>query len=284
MRAERLIYFENPQGLLAAVKSGVLETEVVLDLGCGIVPSNFFRPKLHILVEPWEEYANVLAFRYQGDKSVLILKAGALEAIAQFQSNSVDSIFLLDVIEHLEKADGMRLLNEMERVARQQIVVFTPLGFMPQHLDLNEKDAWGLAGGEMQLHRSGWLPSDFAGDWTFYVCERYHTVDFRGAPLEREYGAFYAVRTFHDKAGIERPAAFSDIRRPLPSEEALERLGVEHESAKSELANAREQLRRVEAEFEASRREHAQLRGELERIRGSVAYRLLRRVKALLRG
>jgi hypothetical protein len=40
----------------AAIDDLVRITGVVFDIGCGIVPMNDFRPKLSILVEPWDEY------------------------------------------------------------------------------------------------------------------------------------------------------------------------------------------------------------------------------------
>lgn len=81
----------------------VVETDVVLDIGCGIKPMNYYRPRLHIMVEPWSEYSDILAQRNLGDKSVMILKLGALEALRALRGQFVDSVFLLDVIEHLEK-------------------------------------------------------------------------------------------------------------------------------------------------------------------------------------
>lgn len=215
-------YFDSADELTRAIESKVTKTDTVLDVGCGIAPINYFRPALHIMIEPWQEYADILSYRHQGDKSVLIVKAGALEVLKQLQNNSVDSIFLIDVIEHLEKEDGEKVIIEMERVARQQIVLFTPLGFMPQHIEHGEKDGWGLDGIEMQEHKSGWLPSDFQKEWDFYICENYHHKDYNGKPLDQIYGAFYAVRNFEYDSSVEKPESFSEIRRPLPSEIELE--------------------------------------------------------------
>ena len=54
------VYFDSPAELLSAVEKAVKETEVVLDIGCGIVPMNYFRPKLHLMVEPWQEYLSLI--------------------------------------------------------------------------------------------------------------------------------------------------------------------------------------------------------------------------------
>jgi len=223
MEIKKVNYYSDVQSLLDVIDTAVTETDTVLDIGCGIVPMSYFRPKLHIMVEPWDEYSNVLNHRHANDKSVIILKMGAIGALAAFHDNSVDSIFLLDVIEHLEKEDGMKIIAEIERVARHQAVIFTPFGFMPQHMDSDETDAWGLSGGKWQEHKSGWIPEDFGAGWEFHVCECYHDKDFRGQLLEKPYGAFFAIRNFQLSAFLPS-FTIPEIRRPLPSEIALQKV------------------------------------------------------------
>ena len=53
----------------------------------------------------------------------------------------------LDVIEHLEKTDGLRLLDQMETIARKKVIIFTPNGFLEQK---------PFDGNEWQRHVSGW--------------------------------------------------------------------------------------------------------------------------------
>ncbi|WP_072378397.1 methyltransferase domain-containing protein [Hyphomicrobium sp. NDB2Meth4] len=239
-------FYDDVQSFLDAADLAVEATDVALDLGCGVVPMNYFRPKLHILVEPWDEYSNILRQRHGDDKSVLIIKLGALEALAALHDNSVDSIFLLDVIEHLEKDVGLKVIAEIERVASRQAVVFTPLGFMPQHMESGEPDAWGLSGGVMQEHKSGWLPDDFAAGWEFHICETYHSKNFRGEPLEKAYGAFFAIRNFEQSQFVPS-STISDIRRPLPSEIALQKLQVSMSELKEQNQRLKDQLSEVDA-------------------------------------
>ncbi len=84
--------------------------------------------------------------------------ATALEALTELEEN-VDSIVMLDVIEHMEKTVGKTVLKLAEEKAKSQVVIYTPFGFKPQ-----EGDAWGLNGHEWQRHRSGWTPDEFP-DW-----------------------------------------------------------------------------------------------------------------------
>jgi 2-polyprenyl-3-methyl-5-hydroxy-6-metoxy-1,4-benzoquinol methylase len=62
-----------------------------------------------------------------------------------------DLIIMGDVIEHIEKPKAYKLLNELFKHT-ENILVSTPLGFMPQ-------GAW--AGNENERHVSGWELSDF---------------------------------------------------------------------------------------------------------------------------
>ena len=67
--------------------------------------------------------------------------------LGSFDSCSFDCVTALDVIEHIKKAEGLRLLEDMERIAKKRIVVFTPNGFLPQSVHNNNP---------LQIHKSGW--------------------------------------------------------------------------------------------------------------------------------
>ncbi len=292
MEVPNKLYYNDVQSFLDAIDSTVAETDVVLDLGCGIVPMNYFRPKLHIMVEPWDEYSNVLRQRHADDKSVLIIKLGALEALSALHDNSVDSVFLLDVIEHLDKSVGFEVISEIERVAARQAIVFTPLGFMPQHMEAGEPDAWGLSGGEMQEHKSGWLPEDFDPAWEFHICETYHSKNFRGELLKTPYGAFFAVRNFEQVNHVPS-STISDIRRPLPSEVALQKLQISMselveknrilEDQRSEFDRVRSEIASAWAEIEAAKDEMETDKAEVDAIRRTFLFRMLRKITNIVR-
>lgn len=67
-----------------------------------------------------------------------------------FQDRRFDACVALDLVEHLVKADGIKLIRDMERLARKRILVFTPNGFLPQ---ISPE-------GELQEHLSGWVPAE----------------------------------------------------------------------------------------------------------------------------
>lgn len=70
---------------------------------------------------------------------------------SRFEPRSFDCVVALDVIEHFEKEDGLRLLDAMERIARKKVVLFTPNGFVAQPPTPDNPH---------QLHRSGWTASE----------------------------------------------------------------------------------------------------------------------------
>lgn len=76
--------------------------------------------------------------------------AGATELDKHFAANQFDCCIALDLIEHLTKKDGIKLIREMERIASKKILLFTPNGFLPQQ---SHK-------GDLQEHLSGWTADE----------------------------------------------------------------------------------------------------------------------------
>lgn len=68
-----------------------------------------------------------------------------------FSAGQFDACIALDVIEHLTKADGLKMIADMERIARKRVIFFTPSGFLSQ--GNTEK-------GDLQAHLSGWEPEE----------------------------------------------------------------------------------------------------------------------------
>jgi hypothetical protein len=191
-----LNWFDKDE-LFPKVIEQLQKVDIVLDIGCGIRPQNYICPLVHICCEPFEEYSEILIDKanQQTDRRFIILKAGWEETVKLFAPKSVDTIFLLDVIEHLDKEKGEELLRLTESIARKQVVIFTPLGYVPQeHPD--GIDAWGLNGGAWQEHKSGWMPNDFNDSWDIYACKEFHFIDHNGNPFDAPYGAFWAIKTF----------------------------------------------------------------------------------------
>ena len=194
----RKIKWVKREELFNEARKRFVDAEIVLDVGCGIRPQNFVKPKVQICFEPFRQYVNFLQEKVkdESDRIYVIFQGNWDDAVKKLAPKSVDTVMLIDVIEHLRKADGRRLLKATEKITRRQIIIFTPLGFVPQeHPD--GKDAWGLGGGIWQQHLSGWDPKkDFGEDWEIVGCKQFHFKNNRGEILDKPWGAFFAIKTF----------------------------------------------------------------------------------------
>jgi SAM-dependent methyltransferase len=60
-----------------------------------------------------------------------------------FREKSFDVVILLQLVEHLTKEEGLKLIDEAEKTARKQVIIGTPVGFL-----------------ELDFHSSGWQPDE----------------------------------------------------------------------------------------------------------------------------
>lgn len=166
------------------IAAGLMAPSVTCaDIGPGLCPQRMLDCPVHVLIEPWRPYADQLVTTYP-DK--LVINTFATPYLGSMLDNSIDTIFLLDVIEHIEKEEGKALLKDALRVARVQVVVYTPLGFMPHEVHDTPSDWGDITHGSTQKHLSGWTPQEFPGA-THVICEDYHTSSYG------TFGAFYSI-------------------------------------------------------------------------------------------
>lgn len=64
-----------------------------------------------------------------------------------FREKVFDYVLAIEVIEHLPKGDGERMLTELERVCKRKIMLTTPNGYLEQH---------PCVAPESEIHKSGW--------------------------------------------------------------------------------------------------------------------------------
>jgi len=191
-----IIWTEREEFLQEGIER-IAEVDVLLDIGCGILPhDDYISPKVYICCEPYQEYVEILEEKINKNTNTIfvVLNYDWEAVVNHFADESVDTIFLLDVIEHLDKETGKQLLARTERIARKQIVIFTPLGFVENETMQDGKDAWGLNGAEWQTHRSGWVPEEFDGTWDIVACKNFHSYNNVGQKLEEPFGAFWAIK------------------------------------------------------------------------------------------
>ena len=102
------------------LRAGLQLARTVLDVGPGIRPQTLLSPDVHICVEPYEPYVARLRNELADDSRFLFLNAGWDRVLPIFADQSIDSVVALDVIEHLERRDGQRLVAEALRIARSK--------------------------------------------------------------------------------------------------------------------------------------------------------------------
>jgi SAM-dependent methyltransferase len=120
----------------------------LLDLGCGTrSPIWSFERRLTRSIGVDLDFSSLVASRRHAIHDGYVC---ADIRDLEFLGGSFDCAIALDVIEHLTKQDGSRVLAALERLSGK-VIVFTPSGFLPQ----------GAVGGkEEQRHLSGWSAAE----------------------------------------------------------------------------------------------------------------------------
>src|SRR5574341_346608 len=175
--------------LMEEARRHILPMRSVLDVGAGIRPQTYFTPEVHVCIEPNPAYYQYLMEHFREPRYV-IFKTCWDKVLPVMAHRSVDSVMALDFIEHLDmdKDDGRWFIEEAQRIARRQVVIFTPLGFLPQDYPEGSLDGNGLSAGPWQTHRSGWRPEDFGADWELVGCQDWRRTDGNDRPLAEPSG------------------------------------------------------------------------------------------------
>lgn len=123
------------------------DCKTLLDIGCGkCSPIYRFSTKIDYTVgvdvfEPAIEESKKLKIHNE----YKTIECKGIDSA--FQKDSFDCVCALDLIEHLSKEDGLKLIDSMERIARKKVIIFTPNGFLFQGIHDNNP---------YQQHLSGW--------------------------------------------------------------------------------------------------------------------------------
>lgn len=123
----------------------------VLDVGCGAC-SPLAKIKKHFYSEGLDVYRPSIE-KSRKAKIHDEYKVADVRKVAKFyKPKSFDAVVALDLIEHLQKKSGLKLLKSMEKIARKKVILLTPNGFTRQD---------PLEGNPYQIHQSGWTTGEF---------------------------------------------------------------------------------------------------------------------------
>ncbi len=124
----------------------------VLDVGCGLsMKSQYLDAQVYVGVDIHRPYLEAARKQSAKGSELVLLNLDALDLCKVFLPQSFDVVMCFDVLEHLRKADALKLLTMCEILARKAVCIETPLGFVPQNIDI-----LGLGGDRWQTHRSAW--------------------------------------------------------------------------------------------------------------------------------
>lgn len=130
------------------LRSELRGCQTILDVGCGNCSPIRFLHANHLV--GLDGYKPALQ-EAQGNRTHDEYFLGDVKRLSEvFPERRFDACVALDVIEHLPKEEGWRMLEAMEQVANRRVVIFTPNGFVPQ----KSKD------GDLQEHLSGWTADE----------------------------------------------------------------------------------------------------------------------------
>ena len=132
----------------------------VVSLGCGIgiTESNFkcasidgvdiFDYRLNHFLKNWDAV--------KGNFTI-----GDIRKIDEIvKEKSYDVVLCLDIIEHLEKEEGEKLIKDAESIARKAIVFYTPIKWDTNEKAVKDNKLWSY-GNNYNLHKSLWTVREF---------------------------------------------------------------------------------------------------------------------------
>jgi SAM-dependent methyltransferase len=128
-----------------ALRKSLLGCKTVLDVGCGTAPTLRQLGIPHCVgIEGYRPaFEDAQRLKMQDE-----MVCGDIRNLnGYFRPRQFDACIAIDVIEHLPKEDGLKLMQDMELIAKRKVVFFTPNGFLPQKQATDS---------DLQAHFSGW--------------------------------------------------------------------------------------------------------------------------------
>lgn len=145
------------------VKEATGQGESLLSLCCGIgLELNNLSTQQVTAVDLAPQYLAQVKDRCPQATTVC---SDSLEYVKAQPDSSVDVISIIDGIEHMDKRTGLELIDQMKRVVRKKVLLFTPQGHAEDGYLRNEPhNAWGIEGADhFQTHKSGWTETELTG-------------------------------------------------------------------------------------------------------------------------
>lgn len=146
-----LSFFPATQrNLIVYLQKQMDERDKVLDIGCGLkwITKHLVCNDL-IGIDIYSDYLT--------NKDI----CGNITKVTDyFTSKSFDFAIAIDVIEHLEKNDGTKLLIDLQKIVRKKVFVTTPTFWTENKQAVDNQNLWSC-NNSYNSHKSFWEAKDF---------------------------------------------------------------------------------------------------------------------------
>jgi SAM-dependent methyltransferase len=132
------------------------QTMSIVDIGCGeghimkVMPGTI----LGVGIDVYRDYVKTCSLNKTYSSSIL-----ADIRFLPLKPKTFDAVLCLYTLEHIEKSDGRKLLGFLEKIAKETIIISTPVSFHP----IRHKEYRDEFEDYLQLHKSFWDPEEFQG-------------------------------------------------------------------------------------------------------------------------
>lgn len=158
--------------LAALIRSYIVPVDTAVEISALPQPQPYFRASHHVFCQVGRHHnPDPQQQHSQHQSPYQLVEEDGLEYLRMLSSDSVDSIFLMNVLRGLDSDEGKTLLDESLRVARSQIVVFS---LLPPVTDISESGLNSVAASAFDqnwhIFQSAEPVPDLSGDGSFVHC------------------------------------------------------------------------------------------------------------------
>ncbi len=156
-------------GLWMYLNKYIPPDSTILSLGCGVMQELGLSPYTEDAgkgsislqykklkgVDIWEPYIKIL-----NEHGIDAMVGDVNEAGSLFEPKSYDVVMCCDIIEHLKKEDGYKLIENAERIASKATIFYTPTKWFDNRTSVEDKKFYSY-GNPYHHHLSYWSADDF---------------------------------------------------------------------------------------------------------------------------